>query len=342
MTIKVAKMTYHESFTYYTPKEDGKIVCNLCQHACQLKEGQIGICGVNQNVNGELKTLVYGHPIALNVDPVEKKPLYHFLPGTSVLSFGTVGCNYKCPFCQNWDISQSKEVNEQIEVSPEKMVALAVEHGAASIAYTYNEPTIFYPYAKDIGLLAKEKGIKNIFVTNGFESKEMVDDMATWVDAANIDLKSWDDKYYKKVLKGGLEEVKDTLRRMVRKGIWIEVTTLLIEGENDSDKDLQEMATFIADELGTHVPWHLSAFFPNYKMNDHRSTQLATLQRAERIGKEAGLKFIYLGNVGVESPTYCPQCHSVVIEREGYAHIENRLVDGKCSECGTYIEGVWK
>ena len=335
-------MTYHKRFDYYIPTQDGRIVCNLCHHACKLKEGQIGICGVNKNVGGELKTLVYGHPIALNVDPVEKKPLYHFLPGTKVLSFGTVGCNFKCPFCQNWDISQSKQVNEEIEVSPQQMVQLAQEHGAASIAYTYNEPTIFYPYAKDIGLIAKEKGIKNIFVSNGFESEAMVEDMASWVDAANIDLKSWDDAYYKKVLKGGLEEVKDTLRRMVKSGIWVEVTTLLIEGDNDSDQDLREMAAFIADELGTHVPWHLSAFHPDYKMQDHESTGLATLQRAERIGKEAGLKYIYLGNVAVETSTYCPQCGAKVIERYGYGHIVNHLEDGRCPQCHSVIEGVWK
>ena len=336
-------MTHHERFAYYTPKENGKIVCNLCQHSCQLKEGQVGICGVNQNVEGSLKTLVYGHPIAVHVDPVEKKPLYHLLPNSKVLSFGTVGCNFKCPFCQNWDISQSKEINENIEVSPEQMVQLAIEHGARSIAYTYNEPTIFYPYAKDIGIIAKEKGIKNIFVSNGFESKEMVDDMATWVDAANIDLKSWDDAYYKKVLKGGLEEVKETLRRLVANGIWVEVTTLLIEGENDSDSDLREMAAFIANDLGTHVPWHLSAFYPNYKMTDHPSTALATLKRAEAIGKDAGLKYIYLGNVGADSPTRCHHCDTILITRNGYGVTENRIGEhGECPVCSSIIEGVWK
>jgi len=335
-------VTHHKRFEYYTPKENGKIVCNLCRHNCKLKEGQVGICGVNQNANGKLKTLVYGHPIALHVDPVEKKPLYHFLPGSQVLSFGTVGCNFKCPFCQNWDISQSKEINENIDVSPAQMVQLAIEQGADSIAYTYNEPTIFYPYAKDIGVLAKEKGLKNIFVSNGFESAEMVDDMAGWVDGANIDLKSWDDTYYKKVLKGGLEEVKDTLRRMVRNGIWVEVTTLLIEGDNDSDRDLQEMASFIADELGTYVPWHLSAFHPDYKMKDHDATHLETLLRAKRIGEEAGLKYIYLGNVPVESPTLCPGCHEKVIARRGYGYIRNHLIEGKCPHCGEYIEGVWR
>jgi len=335
-------VTHHKTMQYYK-EVDGKekIVCLLCRHACQLKEGQTGICGVNKNVNGALKTLVYGHPIALNVDPVEKKPLYHVLPGSKVLSFGTIGCNFKCPFCQNWDISQASKVNEDIKVSPEEMVSLALEQGAQAIAYTYNEPTIFYPYAKDIGLLAKEKGLKNIFVSNGFESAEVIEDMASWVDAANIDLKSWNDSYYKKVLKGGLEEVKDTLRRMVKAGIWIEVTTLLIEGENESDEALKEMAAFISSELGKHVPWHLSAFFPNYKMTEHQATKVETLDRAKKIGQEAGLMYIYLGNVAVDGTSYCPECNELIIKRRGYAVVENRLKMGSCPKCNRKIEGIY-
>ena len=335
-------MTYHKSMKYYK-KEEGKesIICLLCRHACKLKEGQVGICGVNKNIDGELKTLVYGHPIALNVDPVEKKPLYHLLPGSKVLSFGTVGCNFKCPFCQNWDISQTNIINEDIEMSPEQMVELALKEGASAIAYTYNEPTIFYPYAKDIGVLAKEKGLKNIFVSNGFETPEIIEDMATWVDAANIDLKSWDDAYYKKVLKGGLEEVKDTLRRMVKAGIWVEVTTLLIEGENDSDTTLEEMANFIANDLGVDVPWHLSAFYPHYKMSEHQATGISTLQRAEHIGKKAGLKHIYLGNVPIEGNTYCPECDTLLIDRTGYNVTTNRLKEGSCPHCSKPIAGVW-
>jgi len=329
-------------FEYYTPTEDGRIICNLCYHKCKLKETQVGICGVNQNVNGKLKTLVYGHPVALHLDPVEKKPLYHFLPHSNVLSFGTVGCNFQCPFCQNWDISQNKLVNEEIEVSGEQMVQMALDNSASSIAYTYNEPTIFYPYAKDIGIIAKEKGIKNIFVSNGFESEEMVKDMASWVDAANIDLKSWSDEYYKKILKGGLQEVKNILKALVSEGIWVEVTTLLIDGDNDSDADLEAMASFIADELGVYVPWHLSAFYPNYKMQDHDATKLSTLNRAMEIGHDAGLEYIYLGNVGVENDTFCPICQTKVIERLGYDHIINHLNNGKCPSCGTYIEGVWR
>lgn len=335
-------MTYHENIKYYK-KEEGKdrIICLLCQHYCKLKEGQTGICGVNKNIDGALKNLVYGHPIALNVDPIEKKPLYHMLPGSKALSFGTVGCNFKCPFCQNWDISQEHKVNESIKVSPEEMVELALEHGSESIAYTYNEPTIFYPYAKDIGIIAKEKGLKNIFVSNGFESAEIIEDMASWLDAANIDLKSWDDDYYKKVLKGGLEAVKDTLRKMLAAGIWVEVTTLLIEGENDSDKDLTEMAEFIANDLGKHVPWHLSAFHPDYKMLDHERTKLETLQRAKKIGQKAGLHYIYLGNVPVHGDTYCPDCDTLLIDRTGYTVTVNNLKEGHCPKCNKAIEGVW-
>jgi pyruvate formate lyase activating enzyme len=336
-------MTYHKKMKYYKKEEvKERIICLLCQHYCKLKEGQTGICGVNKNVNGELKNLVYSHPIALNVDPVEKKPLYHMLPGSKALSFGTVGCNFKCPFCQNWDISQETKVNKEIEVSPKQMVELALEYGAESIAYTYNEPTIFYPYAKDIGLIAKEKGLKNIFVSNGFESEEIVEDMSSWVDAANIDLKSWDDSYYKKALKGGLEAVKNTLRRMVKAGIWVEVTTLIIPGENDSDEELKAMAEFIANDLGKHVPWHLSAFYPDYKMLDHESTKLETLQRAKKIGQKAGLDYIYLGNVPVHGDTYCPECGELLIDRTEYSVTVNKLIEGQCPKCDRKIEGLYR
>ena len=327
---------------YKTIPEKEKIICMLCQHYCQMKEGQVGVCGVNKNENGELKTVVYGHPSALNVDPIEKKPLYHLLPGTTALSFGTVGCNFKCPFCQNWQISQEHKVDESVYISPEKMVALAIENGASSIAYTYNEPTIFYPYAKDIGVIAREKGLKNIFVTNGFETPEVVKDMASWLDAANVDLKSWDDAYYKKVLKGGLEAVKETLRGMIKEGIWVEVTTLLIEGENDSNEDLEAMASFIANDLGVHVPWHLSAFHPDYKMQDHEYTKLQTLQRANDIAKKAGLFYVYMGNVPVHGDTYCPDCGTLLIDRTGYTITKNSLVEGDCPKCQRVIEGVWK
>ncbi len=319
-----------------------KIVCILCRHYCQLKEGQTGICGVNKNIGSKLETLVYGYPSTINVDPVEKKPLYHFLPNTKTLSFGTVGCNFKCPFCQNWSISQKNIIDKKVFISPQNMVELAIKHGCNSISYTYNEPTIFYPYAKDIGVIAKERGLKNIFVSNGFETPEVIEDMAYWVDGANIDLKSWSDQYYKKSLKGSLEGIKDTLKLMVKAGIWVEVTTLLIEGQNSSEHDLEKMANFIAKELGSHTPWHLSAFHPDYKMLDHQHTTIKTLKQAESIAKRAGLHYVYLGNVSADTDTYCPKCKEILIKREGYKVILNNLNNGNCPKCNRAIEGVWR
>ncbi len=326
---------------YYKIDEKNRMICQLCRHHCVLKDGSVGICGVNKNENGEFKNLVYNHPSSINVDPVEKKPLYHFLPSTASLSFGTVGCNFKCPFCQNWQISQTHEIDKSIVVTKEQMVALALKYKAKSISYTYNEPTIFYPYAKDVGLLAKEYGLKNIFVTNGFESQEVIEDMASWVDGANVDLKSFNNEYYKKILKGGLDEVKDTLKLMVKNKIWLEITTLVIDEINSSKDELKAMAEFIANELSCDVPWHLSAFHPDYKMNEHSPTKLKSLTDAYEIGKLAGLKYIYLGNVPVPSETHCPNCNEVLIKRSGFKVIKNILNDGKCPKCNTNISGVF-
>ena len=326
----------------YYKENQNSITCLLCQHYCTLKEGQIGICGVNQNQNQTLKNLVYSHPITINIDPVEKKPLYHFLPSTKTLSFGTVGCNFKCPFCQNWQISQTKDINQKIYVSAKQMVELAIKYNCKSISYTYNEPTIFYPYAKDIGVIAKQNGLKNIFVTNGFESPEIIKDMKGWLDGANIDLKSWDKEYYKKVLKGGLEVVKNSIKMMVKEGIWVEVTTLLIEGVNDKEDDLKAMSSFLANEVGDFVPWHLSAFHGDYKMKEHKNTTLDRLLFAKDIALTAGLKYVYLGNVAYPANTYCPNCKEMLIDRSGFNVIINRLEDGKCPNCGTTIEGVWR
>ena len=327
---------------YYKIDEKNRVICQLCRHYCKLKEGQVGICGVNKNENGEFKNLVYNHPSTINVDPVEKKPLYHFLASTTTLSFGTVGCNFKCPFCQNWQISQEHKIDTNTIVTKEQMVALALKYECKSISYTYNEPTIFYPYAKDIGLLAKEYNLKNIFVSNGFESKEVIEDMKDWVDAINVDLKSFNSDYYKKVLKGGLEELKDSLKLMVKNGIWVEVTTLVIDGINSTPKELREIAKFIANELGTHIPWHLSAFHPDYKMDKHSPTKLKSLTDAYEIGVKAGLKYIYLGNVPVPSETYCPKCEESLIFRKYFDVTKNILKDGKCPKCNTEIEGIWK
>ena len=330
-----------KEWNFYRPEGD-RIVCELCRHYCKLKEGQVGICGVNKNEGGRLKNLVYGRVSALNIDPVEKKPLYHFLPGSLTLSLGTVGCNFRCPFCQNWQISQTHDPGGSYEVTPEQLVAAALERGCKSIAYTYNEPTIFYPFARDVATLAKKHGLKNIFVSNGMESPEMIEDMRGIIDGFNIDIKSFDSEYYKKVLKGSLEGVLDTLKRLKEGGFWVECTTLIVPGDNDSDEELTKIAEFIAGELDPYTPWHISAFHPDYKVNDKLPTPLETLKRAEAIGKKAGLAYIYLGNVPEDGITYCPGCGLELIIRRGYHVTKNILIHGHCPACNRKIEGVWE
>jgi pyruvate formate lyase activating enzyme len=325
---------------YYETTSKG-IRCLLCRHYCNLKEGQTGICGVNKNEGNRLVNLVYGKAAALNIDPIEKKPLYHFLPGTTALSLGTVGCNLKCPFCQNWQISQTGDISFSEEVSPAQIVDLAVKNNCKTIAYTYNEPSIFYPFAHDIAVLAKQHGIKNIFVSNGMESPEAVNDMKGIIDAFNIDLKSFNTDFYKKTLKGSLEGVLDTLKLLRKNGFWIEVTTLIVPGENDSDAELNDIANFIANELGNHTPWHISAFYPQYKMLDKKRTSLQSLQKAYETGLQKGLKYVYKGNVAEPGITVCPDCGRELIVRKGYYVSKYNLDNGACKYCGTKIEGVW-
>lgn len=331
---------------YYETIDNEKIKCLLCRHHCILKNGQVGICGINMNKDRKLVNLVYGHPSSINVDPVEKKPLFHFLPGSDVLSFGTVGCNFKCPFCQNWQIAHTNKVNDKVYVLPQEMVNLALQYKCESIAYTYNEPSVFYPYARDVGILAKEKGLKNIFVTNGFESVYEIEDMKNWVDACNVDLKSFKKDYYKKVLKGDLEYVLDTIKRLKDVGIWQEITTLIVPGDNDSEEELTHIAEFIAS-VGVEIPWHITRFHPDYKVQDKPPTPMETMIKAYEIGKKAGLKYVYLGNVAIPVITYCPKCKEELIVRSIYRVEKNILkIDengqGHCPKCGEIIEGVWK
>jgi len=327
---------------YYKVLNNNTIECLLCRHHCHIKEGQTGICGVNKNENNQLKNLVYNHPSALNIDPIEKKPLYHVLPGSQVLSIGTVGCNFKCPFCQNWQISQTNEINSEIgELTPYDMMNIVAKYRCDGVAYTYNEPSIFYPYAKDIGELVALKGALNIFVTNGYESIEEIEDM-DWIDAANIDLKSFNPEYYKKVLKGNLDSVLDTIKRMYEKGIWIEITTLLIEGINDSEEELNKMAKFISS-ISVDIPWHLSAFHPDYQMLNTPPTQLTTLQKAYKIAKSHGLRYVYFGNVDMADITFCPECNEKLVIRDRFKVLENKITkDNCCPKCNTKIAGIWK
>ena len=326
---------------YFRYKDKEHIVCLLCKHACSIKEGAHGFCGINYNLDSALTCKAYGHPSALHVDPIEKKPLYHFLPSSLSLSLGTVGCNFRCPFCQNYTISQTALVDESITISPQEIVDLALKHNCQSISYTYNEPTIWYPYAKDIGILAKERGLKNVFVSSGYESHEVLEDMRSWVDAANIDLKSFSHKYYKNVLKTDLDGVLSSLEEFAKSGIWLEITTLLIPEVNDSQEEIAQMAEFISTKLGVDIPWHFSAFHPEYKMLDTKSTPISTLLLAKEIAQSYGIHYIYLGNVASDNSTYCFTCKQKIIDRNGYGAQVLHLQNGRCTECNEIIQGVW-
>ena len=325
---------------FYKKLKDKKVRCNLCNHRCLISPGKRGVCFVRENKNGTLYSLVYGIALAANIDPIEKKPLFHFQPGTVSFSIATAGCNFRCEFCQNWRESQiAKGPGGRIvgrELSPKRIVEEAKRAGCASIAYTYTEPTIFFEYAQDTAKLAKKEGITNVFVTNGYQTPETIKEMAKFVDAANIDLKSFSEKFYQKVCGAKLKPVLESIKLMHKAGIWIEVTTLVVPKQNDSKKELTQIAQFIA-KIDKSIPWHISRFHPDYKMVDSYPTPIETLEMAYEIGKKAGLKYIYLGNIITETKenTYCPKCNNLAIRRIGY-HTEILGVDkkGKCSECG--------
>ncbi|QOY51955.1 AmmeMemoRadiSam system radical SAM enzyme [Candidatus Sulfurimonas baltica] len=329
--------------------ESGKILCQACAQACKLDEGEYGICGVRRVEEGELRLLVYGLAAAVNVDPVEKKPMFHFLPKSRAFSVGTVGCNFSCKFCQNYDISQyPKEHEHKIighELPPESIVKLALENGCDSIAYTYNEPVVFFEYTYDTAKLAHERGLKNIYVTSGFETHKAIDLLEPYIDGMNIDIKSFSDEFYKEICGARLEPVLECVRYAHKKGIWVEITTLLIPGKNDSDDEIRSIAKFLAN-IDTSIPWHLSAFHPTYKMLEPPRTPESTLLRAYNIGQEEGLKYLYIGNVDNEDyeSTYCPKCNKRVIDRSGNIgqFVTNELNEnGSCPKCGYKLDGIW-
>ena len=328
---------------------NGKIICQACSHACKLEENEYGICGVRKVEDGELKLLVYGLAAAVNVDPVEKKPMFHFLPQSKAFSMGTVGCNLSCQFCQNYDISQyPKEHHMQIvgqELPPERIVELAIEQGCESIAYTYNEPIVFFEYTYDTAKLAHEKGLKNIYVTSGYETHKALDLLEPYIDGMNIDIKAFTDEFYKDICGARLKPVLDCVKYAHEKGIWIEITTLLIPGKNDSDEEIRDIARFIVS-INPSIPWHISAFHPTYKMLDAPRTPASTLLRAYNIGKVEGLKYLYVGNIDDQDheSTYCPKCSKKVIDRKGHIGqiVSNKLDEnGVCPYCGYMLEGVW-
>lgn len=328
----------------YEKLEGDKVRCYLCSHHCLIAESKTGFCGVRENIDGTLFTRAYGRVIASNVDPIEKKPLYHVLPGTRSFSVATIGCNFRCGFCQNWQISQVDEAGqlgiEGHDMRPEDIVKQAKKLGCASIAYTYTEPTIFFEYAYDTARLAKEAGLYNVFVTNGYMTKEALDTIKPYLHAANVDLKSFSDEFYKSNCKARLQPVLDSIAYMKELGIWVEVTTLVIPGQNDSHEQLNGIAEFIAG-VNPAIPWHISRFHPNYKFTGYSVTPIESLRTAREIGEKHGLRYIYLGNVPEASDMYCYNCKEILIRRS-YAFIEQlNIKDGKCSACGVKADGIW-
>ena len=329
----------------YEPGRSGRLHCRLCAHGCRIRPGQFGSCGVRQHIDGRLITHAYGKAVALNVDPIEKKPLYHFLPGSLALSVGTVGCNFQCGFCQNWQISQVRELDGPSipgrRAEPAQLVEQAQAHGCRTIAYTYNEPTIFFEYAYDTAVLAHQRGLHNIFVTNGYMTAEALETIAPVLDAANVDLKAFSDDFYRRSCGASLQPVLETIRRMRELGLWLEVTTLVVPGSNDSAEELGRIAGFIAG-VDRAIPWHISRFRPDHEAQDLPATPLDTLHRAFDIGKRKGLKYVYLGNVpGWETDTLCPACGEPIIRRSGMLLDQLRLEDGHCPVCRAPIDGLF-
>jgi pyruvate formate lyase activating enzyme len=328
----------------YERLSDDQVRCHLCAHCCTIADGKRGICHVRENRGGTLYTLAYGRTIAQHVDPVEKKPLFHFCPGTTAYSIATPGCNFRCRWCQNWDISQAPREQHLLAgepANPEQIVAEAKRVGCRSIAYTYTEPTVFFEYAYETARLAHDAGLANIYVTNGYMTEEMLETFHPCLDAANVDLKAFRDETYRKYVGARLQPVLDSLRVMKRLGIWLEVTTLVIPGINDDNGELKDAAEFVADEFGVETPWHVSRFFPAYKMTDVPSTSVETLNRAREIGLEAGLRYVYVGNVPGEANTVCHECGKTLVRRSGYRVPENHIQpDGRCPICGTPVAGV--
>lgn len=332
---------------FWEPIGEGRVRCMLCAHHCTIPPGGRGVCLVRENRDGKLYSLVYGRIVSQALDPVEKKPLFHFLPGTSTLSVATVGCNFRCDFCQNHEISQfprehgGRIVGEPAE--PAEIVAAAQATGVRSISYTYTEPTIFFEFCEDVGKLALQVGLKNIFVTNGYMSEEALNEAKGWLHAANVDLKSFSEDFYRRICGASLQPVLETIARMWEAGIWVEVTTLVIPGRNDSEEELRWIAEFLVG-ISPDIPWHVSRFVPAYKAWNLPPTPVSTLRRAREIGFSAGLRYVYMGNVpGEGEDTICPGCGRTLIRRHGFFVLQNDVTpEGACPHCGASVAGVWR
>ena len=325
-------------------REGRRVHCFLCAHHCRIEDGDLGLCGVRKNIGGTLHTLVYGCPVSTAVDPIEKKPLFHFLPGTLSYSIATVGCNFRCLFCQNADISQMPHDAGRVvgrPLPPAAVVDGALDAGCRSISFTYTEPTIFYEYARDCARLATKAGLKNVFVTNGYMTAQMLADIDGDLHAANVDLKSFSDDFYRRMAGARLKPVLDSIRRMWEMGVWLEVTTLLIPGENDSPEELRALAAFLVS-VSPDIPWHVSRFHPTYRLMDVPPTPVESVETALKIGREEGVRYLYGGNIPGHSSesTVCPECGESVIRRQGFALRDNRARAGECPSCSRPIAGL--
>jgi len=330
---------------YWEPRDDKFVQCELCPNFCFLPPGKKGRCGDRINVDGKLYTLVYARPVAVHIDPIEKKPFTHFLPGTTAFSIATAGCNLGCIFCQNWQISQARpEDAPNVFLPPEEVVAQAKKNGCASIAYTYTEPTVFYEYMLATAKLARENGIKNVMHTCGYINPKPLKELLQYMDAVNVDLKGFSEEYYVTMSSGHLDPVLETIKNVKKAGVWLEITNLVIPGKNDDPKMIKEMSEWIRDNVGTDTPLYFSAFTPLYKLTSVPPTPVETLENARKIAQDAGLHYVYVGNVygNAGESTYCPNCGKLLVKRQGFDTLEVNIVDGKCKYCGQKIAGVWK
>lgn len=328
---------------WWNETSKGKILCTLCPRYCTIGKGQNGFCFIRKNIDGKLYSLGYGRPTGFAIDPIEKKPLFHFYPGSDILSFGTAGCNLGCKFCQNWTTSKARSTEaNSLYASPEDVIKIALHNNSPSIAYTYNDPTIFGEYVIDVSKLAREQGIRNVMVTAGYIDKEARKDVYKYIDAANVDLKAFTETFYNKLTFSHLSDILDTLVWIKKNtDVWLEITTLLIPGENDTNEEIKLMCDWIVKNLGDEVPIHFTAFHPDFKMRDKERTPFSTLDSARKIALQIGIKYCYLGNVHDTEgqTTYCPACKTKLIGRNWHSVLSNKTKDGKCPNCGYKIAG---
>lgn len=337
-------LPFNKEALFYRKIDEETVQCQLCPNQCRLSNGQRGFCRAREPKDGKLYSLVYGLPCSVHIDPIEKKPLFHFIPGTPIFSIATAGCNFRCKFCQNWSISQfPPEETYNYKLSPQDIIEQAIKGKSPSIAYTYTEPSIFYEYMLDTAKLAKLRGLKNMYHSNGSLNQKAVEELSLYLDAANIDLKGFTQDFYTEVCAGYLETVLNTLKTLKQNRVWVEITNLVIPTLNDDMEEIRQMCIWIKENLGPDVPIHFSRFWPQYKLTHLSPTPVETLEKARAIALDVGLNFVYIGNIPghLGENTYCPQCKKVIIQRRGFSVLSNDVVGGRCKFCSRQIPGVW-